>query len=150
MTTRYIALCAAAVLAALALQGTSAHALSMSDCSAKYKAAKAANSLNGMKWNDFRKAQCGTDATAPAAAAPATAAAPAAAPAPKPVASAPAAAPSATEAKSGSPGREAMYARERACGAEWKAMKANGTRPAGTKWPQFWHDCDVRMKAAGK
>ena len=147
MTTRYIALCAAAVLAALALQGTSAHALSMSDCSAKYKAAKADGSLNGMKWNDFRKAECSTDATA----APATAAAPAPAPAPKPtVASAPAATPSATEAKSGSPGREAMYTRERACGAEWKAMKANGTRPAGTKWPQFWHECDVRMKAAGK
>src|SRR5580704_11163793 len=84
MTTRYVALCAAAVLAAVTLQGTSAHALSMADCSAKYKAAKAANTLNGMKWNDFRKANCGSDATAapaaaaPAAPAPATASAPAA------------------------------------------------------------------------
>ena len=40
MTTRYVVLCAAAVLAAVALQGTSAHALSMTECSAKYKAAK--------------------------------------------------------------------------------------------------------------
>src|SRR5580698_8378090 len=86
MTTRYVALCAAAVLAAVALQGTSAHALSMTECSAKYKAAKAAGTLNGEKWNDFRKAECGSSATAAPAAAPATASAPAPAPAPAPAA----------------------------------------------------------------
>src|SRR5271165_2938857 len=117
MTIRYAALCAAAVLAAVALQGTSAHALSMTECSAKYKAAKDAGTLNGMKWNDFRKAQCGSDAAAAPAAAPATAAAPAAAPAPKPapkpaVASAPPATPEAKETKPASAGRQAMYARE--------------------------------------
>lgn len=47
---------------------SSAHALSMSECSAKYKTAQAAGSLNGMKWNDFRKAQCGTDTAAKPAA----------------------------------------------------------------------------------
>src|SRR5271168_5101597 len=120
MTTRYV-LCAAAVLAAIALQATSAQALTMAECSAKYKAAKDGNTLNGMKWNDFRKANCGSDATATPAAAPAPA------PAPKPtVASAPPATPAATEAKPASAGRQAMYARERACGAEWKAAKANG------------------------
>ena len=36
--------------------------LSMAECSARYQAAKAGNSLNGMKWNDFRKAQCGANA----------------------------------------------------------------------------------------
>jgi hypothetical protein len=36
--------------------------LSMSECSAKYKDAKAERSLNGMKWNDFRKSQCGAGA----------------------------------------------------------------------------------------
>src|ERR1700691_1826699 len=87
MTKRYVALCAATVLAAVALQGTSAHALTMTECSAKYKAAKAAGTLNGEKWSDFRKAECGSTATAaPAAAAPATASAPAAAPAPAPAA----------------------------------------------------------------
>jgi hypothetical protein len=45
-----------------------ANALTMKECSAKYKAAQEANSLNGMKWNDFRKAQCGTDAAAAPAA----------------------------------------------------------------------------------
>src|SRR5271156_2944364 len=118
MTTRYV-LCAAAVLAAIALQATSAQALTMAECSAKYKAAKDGNTLNGMKWNDFRKANCGSDATAaPTAAAPAPVAKPT-------VASAPAATP--TEAKPASGGRQAMYTRERACGAEWKAAKANGT-----------------------
>ena len=58
MTIRYAAICAGAVLAAIAMQGTSAQALTMTECSAKYKEAKAANSLNGMKWNDFRKSQC--------------------------------------------------------------------------------------------
>ena len=58
MTIRYAAICAGAVLAAIAMQGTSAQALTMTECSAKYKAAKDAGSLNGMKWNDFRKAQC--------------------------------------------------------------------------------------------
>ncbi|KUM23269.1 hypothetical protein AU467_10025 [Mesorhizobium loti] len=44
--------------------------LSMAECSTKYQAAKTANKLNGMKWNDFRKAECGAgaadDDTAPA------------------------------------------------------------------------------------
>ncbi|TGP23919.1 hypothetical protein EN875_035000, partial [Mesorhizobium sp. M2D.F.Ca.ET.232.01.1.1] len=35
--------------------------LSMAECSTKYQAAKTANKLNGMKWNDFRKAECGAD-----------------------------------------------------------------------------------------
>ena len=38
--------------------------LSMKECSAKYQSAKAAGALGGMKWNDFRKAQCGPGASA--------------------------------------------------------------------------------------
>src|SRR5436190_15294864 len=57
--------------------GQPLQALTMKECSAKYQAAKTAGTLNGQKWNDFRKAQCGADATAtPAAAAPAAPAAP--------------------------------------------------------------------------
>ena len=104
MTIRYAAICAGAVLAAIAMQGTSAQALTMTECSAKYKAAKDAGSLNGMKWNDFRKAQCGSDATAAPAAAPAptTASAPPAAaakPAPTPAAAGSAVFPSAVDSK---------------------------------------------------
>ncbi len=56
-----------------AAAGDEAKGLSMKDCSAKYNAAKDANALNGMKWNDFRKAQCGPGASATMAAAPAKA-----------------------------------------------------------------------------
>jgi hypothetical protein len=53
--------------------GTDAGAggLTMAQCSAKYQAAKAAGTLNGMKWNDFRKSECGPGASATAAAKPA-------------------------------------------------------------------------------
>jgi hypothetical protein len=40
--------------------------LSMKDCSAKYQAAKEAGTLGTMKWNDFRKAECGPGASATA------------------------------------------------------------------------------------
>src|SRR6476469_2316454 len=70
---------AVSVLAAFAMT-SHANALTAQECSAKYQAAKTAGTLGGQKWNDFRKAQCGADATpaaapaAPAAAAPAPAA----------------------------------------------------------------------------
>jgi hypothetical protein len=35
--------------------------LSAKDCSAKYQAAKEADTLNGMKWNDYRKSECTSD-----------------------------------------------------------------------------------------
>lgn len=41
-----------------------AQAMTMKACSAKYKAVKKAGTLNGMKWKDFRKAQCGAEASA--------------------------------------------------------------------------------------
>ena len=81
MTTRYVAICTGALLAAIALGSSSAQALTMKECSAKYKAAQTAGTLKGTKWNDFRKAECGTDASATPAAAPAAATKPAAEPA---------------------------------------------------------------------
>jgi hypothetical protein len=41
-----------------------AHALSMHECSVKYRAAQTAKTLNGMSWKDFRKAECGPGAAA--------------------------------------------------------------------------------------
>jgi hypothetical protein len=107
-----------------------AQALTMKECSAKYQAAKEAGTLDGMKWNDFRKAQCGDTAT-PAVAPEKTAT------------------PAAAGESAGKPGRQAYLGRLHACSAEWKAAKANGTRPAGMHWPQFWHECDERQKAKG-
>jgi hypothetical protein len=156
MTIRYAAICAAAVLAAVAMQGTSAQALSMTECSAKYKAAKDAGTLNGMKWNDFRKAQCGSDAAAPAAApAPTTASAPATAPAPKPAptpAAAPAAVgnaifPSAVDSKYSK--ESAGKARMETCLDQYKANKANNGN-GGLKWIMkgggYYSECNKRLK----
>src|ERR1700736_479288 len=80
MTIQAKLLCAIAVTGFAALAATApAQALTTQECSAKYQAAKSAGTLNGQKWNDFRKAQCGADAAAAPAAAPAaTPAAPAA------------------------------------------------------------------------
>src|SRR6202795_4415339 len=67
-------LCAIAVSGFAALAATSpARALTTQECSAKYQAAKTAGTLNGQKWNDFRKAECGSDAAAAPAATPAAA-----------------------------------------------------------------------------
>jgi hypothetical protein len=153
MSIRHITICAAMLLGASAWAATSAQALTAKECSAKYQAAKTAGTLNGMKWNDFRKAQCGADATAEPAPAPAAApaeakpAAPPPAPAAKPAAAEPPAAGAA--AKTGSPGKQAYLARLHACSADWKALKASGKRPEGQHWPQFWHECDQRKKAEG-
>jgi hypothetical protein len=123
--------------ATLAAGSLPAQALTAKECSAKYQAAKSAGTLNGMKWNDFRKAECGAEASAPTP--PPAAEKPAPTPAPA----------AAAEKKPGSPGRQAMLNRMHACSADWKALKAEGKRPAGTKWPQFWHECDARKKAEG-
>ena len=58
----------AGIIFATALGVSPAMALSSHDCSVKYKAAQDANTLNGMKYADFRKANCGADATAEPAA----------------------------------------------------------------------------------
>jgi hypothetical protein len=138
-------------LAAVALASASlpAQALTSKECSTKYQAAKAAGTLNGMKWNDFRKAQCGADAAAPPPAAAEKPAAPPPAMAPEKKTAAPMAPPAAAPEKAGSPGRQAYLARLHACSADWKTLKADGKRPEGMKWPQFWHECDQRKKAEG-
>jgi hypothetical protein len=138
MLIRHLTICAAMLLGVTALAANSAQALSSKECSAKYKAAKEAGTLNGMKWNEFRKAECGSAAAEPMPAPPPPAAE-------KPMAP-PAGAPA---AKTGSPGRQAYLARLHACSAEWKTLKASGKRPEGLHWPQFWHECDVRKKAEG-
>jgi hypothetical protein len=130
-----------------------AQALSMSECSAKYKEAKAAGTLNGEKWNDFRKAQCAADATP--AAAPAAEAKPAAAP--KPMAAAPAAPvavgnavfPSAVDPKYAK--ESAGKARMHTCVDQYNANKA-GTGNGGMKWIMkgggYYSECNKKLKGA--
>src|SRR3982074_3676661 len=80
MITRAKVVCAVAASGFVMLTAAMpAQALTMKECSAKYKAAQTAGTLKGVKWNDFRKAECGADAAATT-----PAAAPAATPTPAP------------------------------------------------------------------
>jgi hypothetical protein len=101
----------------------------MQECSAKYKEAKEAGTLNGMKWNDFRKAQCGAEAAA-AAAPPPTAKA-AAPPVSRPVATGNAVFPSSISSKYLS--ESAGKARRETCLDQYRANKANNAN-GGLKW----------------
>src|SRR4051812_28989373 len=142
---------------------TPASALSMKDCSAKYKEAQTAGTLNGMKWNDFRKAQCGTDASA-AATTPAPAAKPSAPAAaakptstvatkPAPTAAAPSAAtspavfPNAVSPKYSS--ESAGKARMHTCLDQYntnKTTNANGGLNWIAKGGGYYSECNKRLK----
>jgi hypothetical protein len=162
MTIQAKILCAVAVSGFAALATTSpAQALTTQECSAKYQAAKAAGTLGGQKWNDFRKAQCGADATAAPAAAPAAAPGGAAAPAaPKAAAkkeAAPAAAPAAPAGPAVFPSAvDAKYSKESAgkarmhtCVDQYNANKATNAN-GGLKWIQkgggYYSECTKKLK----
>ncbi|MBV9078834.1 MAG: hypothetical protein JO048_15315 [Methylobacteriaceae bacterium] len=42
-------------------------------------------------------------------------------------------------------GQLAARDRQKKCGVEWKQAKAAG-KTAGMKWPQFWSQCNARLK----
>ncbi len=164
MKIRIQVCCLAVLVSAAAMLTTPASALTMAECSAKYKAAKDGGTLNGQKWNDFRKAQCGADAT-PASAT--TAAAPAA-PAPKAdaapkadtkTAAAPPAAPAAPAGPAVYPSKvDPKYASEsvgkgrmHTCRDQYNANKATNTN-GGMKWIEkgggYWSGCDKALKGS--
>src|ERR1700741_2790923 len=139
MTTRTFLFAAAAIVAALAMQ-SSAHALTITECSAKYKDAKAAGTLNGATWNDFRKSQCdlaprkrATSAEGPGST----------------VVAANAVFPTAVDSKYSSekPGR----ARRKTCLDQYKANKATNAN-GGLKWLQkgggYYSQCVKKLKGA--
>ena len=151
-------LCAVAVSGFAVFTAMPARALSMPECSAKYKEAKAAGTLNGQKWNDFRKSQCAADAAAapaaaPAAAAPAAPAEPkrekaAAAPATAPASVGNAVFPSAVDPKYAS--EKPYLARMHTCAEQWKANKAANTT-GDMHWNSkggggFYPECNKRLK----
>jgi hypothetical protein len=154
-TTRIGLLCAVAVSGfAMLTAAQPAQALTAQECSAKYQAAKTAGTLNGQKWNDFRKAECGPEAAATPAAAPA-------APAP--------AAPKATEAKPAAapaPAGNAVYpsavdpkyskesagkGRMHTCVDQYNANKASNGN-GGMKWIEkgggYYSECNKKLKGA--
>jgi hypothetical protein len=161
------------ILGAIALSGlaafamsSQANALTAQECSAKYQAAKSAGTLGGQKWNDFRKAQCGADATAaPTAAAPA-AAAPTPGAEPKEAAKKPsrkeakeAAAPAAPSGPATYPNAvDSKYSKETAtkqrfqtCLDQYNANKATNAN-GGMKWIQkgggYYSECNKKLKGA--
>ena len=152
MTIQAKLLCAFAATGFAAFVVTApAQALTPQECSAKYQAAKKDGSLGTQKWNDFRKAQCGADAT-PAAAAPAAAketkdakkeAAPAAA------ASGPAVFPTAVNPKYSK--ETEGKARMHTCVDQYNANKASNAN-GGMKWIQkgggYYSECTKKLKGA--
>jgi hypothetical protein len=159
MTIKTKLFCAVAASAFAAFAATApAQALTTQECSAKYQAAKTAGTLNGQKWNDFRKAQCGADATPMAAPAVVPAPAPAA---PKQAETKPMTAPAAAPAMPSGPAMFPMmvnqkYAQESAgkarmhtCLDQYNANKeTNGN--GGLKWIQkgggYYSECNKRLK----
>jgi hypothetical protein len=122
-------------------------ALTMQECSAKYRAAQTAGTLKGMKWNEFRRAECATDAAAVPAGTTGRGNA-AAEPAPTTArASASAAAfPSAVSAKyaSESPGKARMHT----CLDQYHANKT-GNGNGGLRWIQkgggYYSECNKKL-----
>src|SRR6516162_2283036 len=158
MTFRAKLLCAVAVSGLAAFAATTpGHALTMQECSAKYKAAKDAGTLGGQKWNDFRKSQCAADAT--------PAAAPAAPAAPPPTTTAKKEAPAALPMLPASTGNalfpsavDPKYSKESAgkgrmhtCVDQYNANKASNGN-GGLKWIQkgggYYSECNKRLKGA--
>jgi len=160
MLVRHMTICAAVLFGVSAWAATSAQALTTKECSAKYQAAKAAGTLNGMKWNDFRKSQCGTDATAepaPAGAPPAAPPPPAAEKTTAPAAAKPAAAPPVVTGNIMFPPtvsskystESAGKARMHTCRDQYEANKANNAN-GGLKWIQkgggYYSECNKHLK----
>lgn len=132
-----------------------ATALTMKECSAKYKEAQSAGTLQGMKWRDFRKAQCGADAT-PAAAtstpastvAPTTATrTPRATTGSVPSGSSTAVFPNAVSPKYSKekPGQARMHTCVDQYNAN-KATNANGSLKWIEKGGGYWSECNKRLK----
>lgn len=159
--TRLLCVIAVSGFAAFAASAP-AQALTAQECSAKYQAAKSGGTLNGQKWNDFRKAQCGADATpaaAPAAPPPAAAAPAPAAPKEAKREAAPAAAPAAPAGPAVFPNAvDPKYAKEtegkqrmHSCLDQYNANKTTGGN-GGLKWIQkgggYYSECNKRLKGA--
>ena len=132
-----------------------ATALTMKECSAKYKEAQSAGTLQGMKWKDFRKAQCGADASPAAStstpasrAAPTTATrTPRATTGSVPLGSSTAVFPNAVSPKYSKekPGQARMHTCVDQYNAN-KATNANGSLKWIEKGGGYWSECNKRLK----
>ena len=117
-----------------------AHALTMQECSVKYKQAQSAGTLQGMNWNAFRKAECGAGAAANGSSATTTSAPGSALKGVRPVF------PSAVASKYA--GQSAGKARMHTCLDQYNANKASGGN-GDLKWIQkgggYYSACNKRL-----
>ena len=154
MMLRSTAIVFIVTIASIPTWTATASALSLQECSAKYKAAKSAGTT--MKWNEFRKAECSDAAATPAAGpAPTTAAAPKAtkndrastASTPPSAAAGRAVFPSAVSPKYSkeSEGKARMHT----CLDQYNANKADNGN-GGMKWIEkgggYYSECNKRLK----
>ena len=138
MCSRATAFCITAVTAIAAGMAQPAAALTLQQCSAKYKAAQTAGTLNGMNWQQFRKANCGPGA-APLATAPTGAGSAALGPGARfPQAIAP-------KYSNESLGKARMHT----CLDQYRANKASNGN-AGLRWIEkgggYYSECNKRLK----
>jgi hypothetical protein len=144
-------ICASIACAFAVAAYTPAFALTQKECSAKYEAAKKAGTLKGMKWNDFRKAECGTEAkatsTTPAASKTATKTKAKEKSMAKPMKATNAVFPTGISSKYSkeSPGKARLHT----CVDQYNANKAKNAN-GGMKWIEkgggYWSACDKKLK----
>jgi hypothetical protein len=155
-----IAVACAAGLLSVSFIAVPAQAATMKECAAQWSTMKAAKQTEGKTYKDFSKTcmsgssdAAKTDAAKPNGMAKDAGAADVKKPdAPKKAAKADAPAKTDTADKKDakpSEARAAAVARQKECGAEWKADKAAGKVAAGMKWPQYWSACSKRKKGEG-
>lgn len=148
MKRGWASFCVITLIGAAAYGLTPAQALTMKECSAKYKAAQEAGTLKGMKWSDFRKSECSSNASStPAPSAFSGSSSPPTASRGAPSATGNAVFPATVSPKysSESPGKARMHT----CLDQYNADKSNNSL-GGLKWIQkgggYYSECNKRLK----
>jgi hypothetical protein len=137
MYSRATTLCIAAIAAGLGTAQPAA-AMTMQQCSAKYKAAQTDGTLGGMTWQQFRKANCGPGASPQATVPSGTGSAALGPGAMFPQAISP-------KYSNESPGKARMHT----CLDQYRANKASNAN-AGLRWITkgggYYSECNKRLK----
>src|SRR5262249_35771842 len=142
-----ILISASGIVGGAFLGSSGVHALTETECSAKYQEAKKAGALAGKSWNDFRKAECAAGTAAVPTIRPApTTVRPAATSPPKPTMGAAVFPKSiAQRYSSESPGKARMHT----CLAQYKANKVSNSN-GGLEWIQkgggYYSECDRHLR----
>ena len=150
--------CAFTAMVGMVSFNAPAQAATMSECAAQWKTMKAAKQTEGKTYREFSRTCMGkpdaakSDAAKPDAGKGGDLAKDAGADDVSPDSGKKATAKKSKKAdKADDAGKTAKpvspaAARQKECGAEWKADKAAGKVAAGTTWPKYWSACSKRKK----